>query len=199
MQVQKTDGVTNTELKNELHKLLVKINDYIQRQDGQYLADILDAKLFDKYGRDLVEDVAFEMVCSCSDCRVPELSRKFTELYHFFNNRYFDGQLPTYAVAVYYSLSYFETSEVDRKNRVINILVSSEPVMVFRLLAEMARVATTDSYSQEWKAEVRRLSDAGAPLLLDHTMIGLSAEEFINTPHPLAKRAEQPGQFGTEG
>ena len=175
MQEVKLDG--NVEVVKELHKLITKCNDYIQHPDAEYLVDLVSEDLLEQYGRKQLVEVAQLMMWQAEE--LPALSKKFSELFQLFNERYYGGDLPSYKVLVCYTVNYFETSELHRESRVIRILASSEPVMVARLLGEMARVATTDEYGEKWNDEANRLAGAGAPIDVRRSMLWLTAEEFI--------------------
>ena len=197
----KTRFVGDGELVTEIRKRLIKINDYIQHPTEEYFADLMDLDLIQTYGRERIKEVvrdAFANQCNaCVDARgdlyrsygVPYLSYKFTVFFNRFNQDYFDGKLPQFKVNVLNHMdNHFQTAEILRDQKVIRILAASEGNMVMRLLAEMARIASSDDgYGEAWEAEMTRLDRAGAPVVVypdrvapNGNFLGLNGEEFIN-------------------
>lgn len=174
----------NGELVKELHKLLVRINDYIQHPDPNHFSDLVSEDLVRRYGRKQVEETA-RVVVYGNGCYLPVLSQRFTELFRIFNERYFNGELRPCKVYVRQSVNHFETGSISREHQCLEILVASEATMVMRLLAEMARMATSGDYGDRWDAEMARLERAGAPTSLYKNTIDyghvheITAEEFI--------------------
>jgi len=185
----------NGELVKELHKLLVRINDYIQHPDPNHFSDLVSEDLVQHYGRKQVEETA-RVVVYGNGCYLPVLSQRFTELFRVFNERYFNGELPCCKVYVRQSVNHFETGSISREHQCLEILVASEAVMVMRLLAEMARMASSGDYGERWEAEMARLGRAGAPVHLYKNTIDyghvheITAEEFIATATSVALNEE---------
>jgi hypothetical protein len=174
----------NGELVKELHKLLVRINDYVQHPDPNHFADLVSEDLMRHYGRKQVEETA-RVVVYGNGCYLPVLSQRFTELFRVFNERYFSGELPPCKVRVRQWVNHFETGSISQEEQCLEILVASEGTMVKRLLAEMARMASSGDYGDRWEAEMTRLGRAGAPIHLYNNTIDyghvheITAGEFI--------------------
>jgi hypothetical protein len=168
----------NTELVKELHNLVIKVNDFIQGPSSDVLIPLVSEDLKREYGVKRIEETA--RVVLHDNGWFPALSRKFTELFKVFNERYFEGKLPPYTVRVDYSVNHYETAAIWRERKVIKILIASEPRMVYRLLGEMCRLATGDRYDEAWNDEFNRVCvEEGAPDCVRQSNIGMSAEEFI--------------------
>ena len=176
------------ELVAEIRRRLTKINDYIQHPTEQYFVDLMDQDLIQVYGRERIEEVvhdAFANYCEAgpNSYGVPFLSFKFTAFFDQFNTEYFDGKLPSYKVNVLHQMvNHFQTVELWHERRVLQILAASEATMVMRLLAEMARIASSDdNYGERWEAEMARLDREGAPMCIYKNTLpaGVNARELI--------------------
>jgi hypothetical protein len=119
-------------------------------------------------------ETAEEMLVS----ELPEVSERFDKLFQAFNNRYFDSKLPKYRVEVRYAVR-TDRSSIDWRGQAIRIPVSSEPLMVARLLAGMARIATRGTNPTTYQKELFRLHEAGAPLWVPKALKALPADQFI--------------------
>lgn len=180
------------ELVTEIRKRFTKVNDYIQHPTADYFVDLMDQDLIQVYGRERIKEVVHDAFANHCDARpnsygVPYLSFKLTACFGEFNKKYFDGKLP-YKVHVLNQMdSHFRTAEIWREACVIQILAASEAIMVMRLLAEMARIASCDDgYGEAWEVEMARLDRAGAPVVMYANTLPpevnareLIAEDFI--------------------
>ncbi len=195
---EKTRFVGDGELVTEIRKRLTRVNDYIQHPTEKYFVDLMDQDLIQVYGRARIEKVVHDAFANYCDARpssygVPYLSFKMTAFFAEFNKEYFDGNLPLYKVHVLYQMeNHFQTAEIWRDQHVMQILAASEANCVMRLLAEMARIASSDeNYGDAWEAEMARLHRAGAPICIFANTLppgvnerDLIAEDFVK----LAKR-----------
>jgi hypothetical protein len=164
------------ELQRELHNAFIQLNEYGGRADAAYIALFMcPDDLTERYGFQRPVEAAEEML----DSELPRLSREFTELFQAFNDRYFGGKLPKYRVEVRYTVR-ADRSSIDWRGQAIRIPVSSEPLMVARLLAGMARIATRRSNPTIYQKELFRLQEAGAPLWVPKALQALPAHQFID-------------------
>src|SRR5689334_1054516 len=103
---------------------LLRVNDYILDPGRKNFVDLLGEDLIKLYGRERIERVfkhAFEYHPNRGELGVPLLSRKFTALFRQFNDRYFDGKLPSYKVTVLYEhFDCFLTDRIWYEGQVLN-------------------------------------------------------------------------------
>jgi hypothetical protein len=170
--------ITDAEAINEIRSRIRQINNYIQHPDRDNLTPLLGDDLQQRYGRERVFEMADAALWGGNDV-VEGASATFTRLFETFNRRYFEGKLPPHEVVVRLAISYYGRT-VWRAGRSIELLAGSEPRMVARLLDEMAYIAANDGYdSKSFRAEIERLSLAGAPLDVPDGMDALTADQFI--------------------
>jgi hypothetical protein len=187
----KIDFVTanqDAELISELETRISNINQYIQHPDRNTLLPLLGEDLQARYGADRVLRMADAILWGANDV-IEDSSRRFTQFFDSFNERYFAGSLPRYDVVVRLSIGYYGRT-LWHECRCIELLAGPESWMVVRLLEEMARIAVTDEYGQPCRDELGRLNIAGAPLDVFAEMETLSAEEFISTATSVAMNGE---------
>jgi hypothetical protein len=119
---------------------------------------------------------AQDLIALCDDIQrseIPEVSRRFQELFREYNGRFFAGRLPDYEVRVVYDIYHWAGSPFrygdlgifqPELGRILIRYVSDRPTMVSILIYEMARATTDDISDGTWLAEMRRLRKAGAPV-----------------------------------
>jgi hypothetical protein len=92
--------------------------------------------------------------------------KQLRALFTQFNEQYFGGRLPAYAIQVARHItSLGEDGKCNRKRRLIKIRHGlSDEQAISTLLHEMAHAATSGHHSMPWKKEMIRLRQAGAPL-----------------------------------
>jgi hypothetical protein len=96
------------------------------------------------------------------------------KLFHQFNGMYFAGTLPAYHIRVVgYITSMSEHGRCLRNRKLIKLSKRTDKVMIGTLLHEMAHAATTDHHGLEWRKEMIRLREAGAPLQGDDLNVNL--------------------------
>jgi hypothetical protein len=92
--------------------------------------------------------------------------RQLRSLFKQFNEQYFDGRLPAYAIHVVPCMtSLNESARCLKKRRLIEIRCMSDENQTGILLHEMAHAATSEHHGTRWKKEMIRLREAGAPLV----------------------------------
>ena len=101
--------------------------------------------------------------------------KQLRALFKNFNEQYFGGRLPTYAIHVVERMtSIGESGRWNKKRRLIEIqrgLSDDEATSI--LLHEMAHAATNGGHDVPWKKEMIRLREAGAPLASAELRISL--------------------------
>lgn len=89
--------------------------------------------------------------------------RGLRELFKKFNEQYFGDHLPAYSIRVVRGMSY--SGFCNKKKRQIKIRADqSVEETIGTLLHEMAHAATNDGHGDNWKNEMIRLREAGAPV-----------------------------------
>jgi len=94
-------------------------------------------------------------------------NKKYQELFHEFNKKYFGGRLPHYRVKVEGYIPNYDglcTGKIYRKQRLILLVPQDEPTMEKTLIHEMAHAATNVYHAKTWQEEMKRLLRMGAPV-----------------------------------
>jgi hypothetical protein len=132
------------------------------------------------FGTYRVNAVCDEIQCS----EIPAQSAAFQEMFGTFNNRYFSGRLPDYKILVVYDVRYWAiercgyprgvpfsaeaSSFVDLPARQIFIRYLAHYTrgqrMEEALIRQMAHAATDGDHGDAWKAEMKRVTELGAPV-----------------------------------
>ena len=123
------------------------------------------SELEERFGEEDIERVAEVMLQSELNLE----SGKFTALFEALNREYFGVQLPAFAVRVAYDADPADDGErliIDRGHKTIRLRMSRryDDYMLHGLVHAMAHLATNDLGGPEWKQEMIRLRDAGAPV-----------------------------------
>jgi hypothetical protein len=188
--VVRTDAGTATrnecaEIRAAVQDLIVKINNLVQHIDEpEYLVDLISDALVQKYGRERIENTArLVMREGVSEC----LSKKFTDLLRKFASRYFGelGELfSCFKVKARYRIDRQAATNMcrgDRDDMILELPVSSEAVMVERLMEEMLRNSVGRSCWDVYMDESNRLYEENAPMAVHPETRFLSADAFIAT------------------
>jgi hypothetical protein len=115
-----------------------------------------------------------------------EVNKKYQALFHEFNQRYFDSNLPHYRVRVVdYITKVGEKGRINRKSRLIRLAAGSEESeTIATLVHEMAHAATNDRHASRFMAEMHRLLSSGAPITYERHIKGY---EHTFTPKRLTR------------
>lgn len=186
MEIVKTDNTTNTNTENadavaEVQRVFVKINNLLQhRHQPEYYVDLMSDEVVNRFGRERLEKATEQMLKGMPK-PIPGLSKKFTDLVEKFDKRYFGGWLFSDArVDVVCQIASDNRSfKFSTGDSVIEIPLSSEAIMVERLLEEMV-LAVSPEGGNECEFDVsNQVYLEGAPMGVEPNMRHLSAEEFI--------------------
>jgi hypothetical protein len=173
--------IENGEVVTAVQNLFVKINNLLQhRHQPEYYVDLMSDEVVNRFGRECIEKATEQMLQGLPK-PIRGLSKKFTDLVETLDKRYFGGWLfsdtrvdVVCRVAIDNRNFNFSTG-----NSVIQIPLSSEAIMVERLLEEMVFVISPQS-GHECEFDVsNQVYLEGAPVGVDPSMRHLSAEEFI--------------------
>jgi hypothetical protein len=188
----------NIEVVNELHNIIIGLNNYCATPDETHFVELVPDEIKERYGVDRIKEVAgvmFEKYETGVTEPTRVLSKRLTELFQVFNERYFRGNLPAYTIEVgYVTLNY--GSVIASNTRVLFMLATSEPQMIARMLRDMARISgdnkcthglntpeTNEIDFKEcdecWGDELNRIYKAGAPLAVPEELRLSSADAFI--------------------
>ena len=130
------------------------------------------------------EDGVLALCEEIQHSEIPEQSAIFQETFERFNRQYFAGRLPDYKVLVVYDVWYWETERcgfpavlapaagstgfIDFSARQIFVRFMGQftlgMTMEGHLIHEMAHAATDGGHGKNWKAEMARLKELGAPI-----------------------------------
>ena len=89
--------------------------------------------------------------------------RRLRTYFQEFNRVYFDNRLPGYSIRVIRGMG--NSGFCNKKKRLIKIQEGQSPEeTIGALLHEMAHAATNDGHGDQWKKEMIRLREAGAPV-----------------------------------
>jgi hypothetical protein len=186
METVKTDNMTNTNNENaevmaEVQKLIVKINNLLQyRHLPEYYVDLMSDEVVNRFGRERLEKATDQMLRGKPKL-MPGLSTKFTDLVGKFDKRYLGGWLfsNTRVDVVCRVASDSRYLNFSTRDSVIEIPLSSEAIIVARLLEEMVFVISPHG-GDECEFDVsNQIYLEGAPMRVDPSMRHLSADEFI--------------------
>jgi hypothetical protein len=179
--IVKTDTKNeNDELVIEVQRFVANINNLMQhRREPQFYVDLMNPDVVERCGRERLEKAVLRFLRGTRQAS-PELSEKFTKLWHEFNRLYFSGNRSMHN----FSVEIINEIASDRRFKsgtrsVIEIPVSSEAVMVDRLLGEMVKFVADNATYEAEKNESNRLFFEGAPVLWKPDMRHFPAEEFI--------------------
>ena len=187
------------ELRKELHGIIMRFNAFALTNDPDLVADLVTEGFLQEFSRDQICEAALQTL----DSELPELSKKFTGLFHQFNKEYFSNSLPEYTVTVKYVLRRSSQSSYCEGDREISLRAGSEPHMVCNLIWTMARIAAEEdeifvkemdqfhdqlipgSVYERFKGEavgrvMDRLHELGAPTWTHPDIKAISAERFID-------------------
>jgi hypothetical protein len=134
-----------------------------------------------RFGRERLEQATEQMLRGMPK-PVPGLSKKFTDLVEKFDKRYFGGWLfsDTRVDVVCHVASDNRNFNFSPGDSVIQIPLSSEAIMVERLLEEMVYVVSPEGDDEcDFDGVSNQVYLEGAPVRVDPSMRHLSAEEFI--------------------
>ena len=194
-QAKTESRVTTTEktldLVTEIQRTVVKINDLLQHKgEAEYLVDLMSDEVIKRYGRErAVEAARIVLKESVSQ----ELSKKFTDLWRMFDERYFSGWLLSgLKVHVRYVIDGGPIYDGGAGPSVVHIPASSEPTLVARMLEEMIQHTVGRDCWECYRKESNRVHCAGAPMKVEPNMRHLSAEQFVAaaTREPTTKEKE---------
>jgi hypothetical protein len=109
-----------------------------------------------------------------------ELSKLFTALYEEFKVRFFGGDLPACVVKVFHNLALPEgpvDPEAVCRNEIgpgwLALMYNGWPEhMITRLLHQMAHISTDIGHGLEWRSEISRIRQTGAPTDEDVERLG---------------------------
>jgi hypothetical protein len=173
-QVKTESRATTTEktldLVTEIQRTVVKINDLLQHKgEAEYLVDLMS----DERAVEAARIVLKESVSQ-------ELSKKYTDLWRMFDERYFSGWLlSSDKVQVRYVIDGGPIYDGGSGPSVVHIPASSEPTLVERMLDEMIQRTVGRDCWECYRKESNRVHFEGAPMSVEPKMRHLSAEEFI--------------------
>jgi hypothetical protein len=124
-----------------------------------------------RYGWEYIEALA-EFVLAAE---LPGISARLQELFDEWNAVYFWNRLPKYSIRVVFDIHTFAQEPVPDigacsglirvAEQYIYIRYEEEELMRGMLVHEMAHAATDGNHDEPWNTEMRRLSQAGAPVL----------------------------------
>ncbi len=124
-----------------------------------------------RYGWDHIQALAGFLLAA----EIRPASARFQSLFDYWNDGFFSNRLPRYCVRVVFDIHTFADEPVPEigacsglirfAERCIYIRHEEERMMQGMLVHEMAHAATNGEHDEPWNAEMRRLSQAGAPAL----------------------------------
>jgi hypothetical protein len=176
----------NAELVERMQQLIAKINNLVQHIDEpEYLVDLVPDEVVQQYGREQIEKAARAVL---RDGVSETLSKKFSALLHTLAERHF-GSLAElflfYKVEARYSIDPHASTGICMRpagdERIIELPVSSEAVMVERLVDKLLLHSVGRSSFDAYMYESNRLYDEDAPMTVHPERRWLSADEFITT------------------
>jgi hypothetical protein len=153
--------------------------------------------LYAAYGKERILAVCEEVQHS----EIPEQSA--LEMYRTFNGKYFEGRLPRYRILVVYDVWFWETKRcgfspcfppaaeatgfIDFEERRILIrflaFLRCGSTMQESLIHEMAHAATDGGHGDNWKAEMLRLKQLGAPVNELDLLDEITPQDVITLRH----------------